>query len=67
MDDLTNVRQLLELGFPAVVLVMLWLMWSEYRKRVQAHIEDLREIAGLRTSLPQPIKEDGSRALLAGD
>lgn len=48
---LDGIRQVLELGFPAVVLIMLIILWSEYKKQVNARIEDLREIAGLRASL----------------
>jgi hypothetical protein len=51
MEVLEQVRQVLELGFPAIVLIMLWLLWSEYRKQVNERINDLREIAGLRASL----------------
>jgi len=39
---LISLRSLLELGFPAVVLVQLWLLWRSYEKRVNEHIRDLR-------------------------
>lgn len=50
---LDGIRQVLELGFPAIVLIMLVVLWGEYRKQVSARIEDLREIAGLKASLAQ--------------
>jgi membrane protein implicated in regulation of membrane protease activity len=42
MEALTILRQMLELGFPAVVLVQLWLLWRAYEKRVNEHIRELR-------------------------
>lgn len=51
MEILEQIRQVLELGFPAIVLVMLWLLWAEYRRQVNERIQDLREIAGLRAAL----------------
>lgn len=61
MDELlTGIRQVLELGWPAIVLIMLWLIWTDYRKQVAARIEDLREIAGLRASLPPRQQDAGA-------
>lgn len=39
---LISLRNLLELGFPAIALVQLWLLWRSYEKRVNEHIRDLR-------------------------
>jgi hypothetical protein len=39
---LISLRSLLELGFPAIALVQLWLLWRSYEKRVNEHIRDLR-------------------------
>lgn len=56
------VRQILELGWPAIVLIQLYLVWKddrdvrkidrqEYDRLMQQYISDLREIAGLKNRL----------------
>jgi len=52
MEILETVRRVLELGFPAIILILLWLLWGAYTKRVQEHIEDLRYIASIRHDAP---------------
>lgn len=44
---LQGVRQLLELGWPGIVLILLFMLWRAYDKRVQEHIRDLRLMAGI--------------------
>lgn len=41
-EALASLRALLELGFPAIVLLQLWLVWRSYVAASQAHINDLR-------------------------
>lgn len=47
----TAIRQVLELGFPGVMLILNWLLWRELKETRRQHIDDLREIAGMRQSL----------------
>lgn len=42
METIATLRSLLELGFPAIVLIQLWLVWRAYERRVNEHIRDLR-------------------------
>ena len=51
MDNVQLVADVLDLGFPAVVLLLLFGLWGEYRKQVQGRIEDLREMCGMRPSI----------------
>ncbi len=62
------VRQILELGWPAIVLIQLYLVWKddrdarkidrqEYDRLMQQYISDLREIAGLKNRLPATATE----------
>jgi len=53
MDDnlLAAIRQILELGFPGIMLILNWLLWRELKETRKSHIEDLREIAGMRQSI----------------
>lgn len=46
-----NAQQLTNMGLAAVLMVINFVLWRELVARTQAHIEDLREIAGLRTQL----------------
>lgn len=50
-DVLNQIRTVLELGWPAIVLVMVVIVWRAYQKRVEEHISDLREIAGIKARL----------------
>lgn len=65
---LQTVRQILELGWPAIVLIQLYLVWKddrdarkidrqEYDRLMQQYISDLREIAGLKKPLTPLVPE----------
>lgn len=41
-EALSIIRSVLELGFPAVVLLQVWMIWRAYERRVNEHIRDLR-------------------------
>lgn len=43
-DLLTTIRGLLELGWPAIVLVLLFIVESDRRRRIDEHIRDLRAL-----------------------
>jgi hypothetical protein len=43
-DLLTDIRGLLELGWPAIVLMLLFIVESDRRRRIDEHIRDLRAI-----------------------
>lgn len=58
MDIIAIVRQLLEMGWPGIVLIMLWVMWRQYIESAKAdrvayeklllqYIEDMRRVARL--------------------
>lgn len=48
MDDLvTAVRGILELGSPAVYIIMIAVLWRQYVDAVRDHIEDLRRVITL--------------------
>lgn len=51
MELLTGLREVLELGWPGIVLVMCWLLWRAYTNRTNEYIDALREIAGLKPIL----------------
>ena len=42
MEALSLIRSILELGFPAIVLLQVWMIWRAYERRVNEHIRDLR-------------------------
>ncbi len=59
MDVIALVRQLLEMGWPAIVLIQLWIMWKQYidaakadkeayEKLLLQYIDDMRRVAGLK-------------------
>ena len=48
MEILESIRRLLELGFPAIILILLLVLWRAHEKRVDDHIRDLRYIASIR-------------------
>lgn len=48
---LSSLRTVLELGFPGIVLIMLYVVWRAYLLRTEQLIEILREVAGLRVNL----------------
>lgn len=50
-EILTVLRQILELGFPGVMLIINCVLWRELNSRTKSHIEDLREVAGMRQSI----------------
>lgn len=43
-DLLTDIRALLELGWPAIVLILLFIVESDRRRRIDEHIRDLRAL-----------------------
>lgn len=49
-EMLSVLKQILELGSPAVYLIILVAVWREYRQTVQLLVQLLREIA----KLPKP-------------
>ena len=64
MDDstITGLRTILELGWPAIVLVMLVFMWRSYQQLLERYIADLREINGLKSTLAITQAENGTKA-----
>lgn len=56
-----EVKALLELGWPAVVLLWNFILWRELQTERQAHMADLREVADLRPAL------NGSKKVSATD
>lgn len=56
-EVLTGLRTILELGWPAIVLVGWWIIWQKHNQRTDQYISDLREIAGLKASL-RPLPPD---------
>ncbi len=60
-DVLTGLRTILEMGWPAIVLIAWWIVWVKLNQRTEAYINDLREMAGLKASLrPLPTEEQSS-------
>lgn len=51
VDLVSIITNILNLGWPGIVLVMLYLVWSENRKVTREYIEALREVAGLKQQL----------------
>lgn len=51
MPELDALRGILELGWPAIVLIANYILWRALIQAKQEHIEDLRAIAGLRHQL----------------
>lgn len=51
VDLVSIITTVLNLGWPGIVLVMLYLVWSEYRRVTREYIEALREVAGLKQQL----------------
>lgn len=60
MELIAVIRQLLEMGWPGIVLIMLWVMWRQYILAAQAdrnayeklltqYLEDMRRVAGLKS------------------
>lgn len=41
---ITDIRAVLELGWPAIVLILLFIVESDRRRRIDEHIRDLRAI-----------------------
>lgn len=61
MDIVALVRSLLEMGWPAIVLIQLWIMWKQYIETAKAdrdayeklllqYIDDMRRVAGLKAA-----------------
>lgn len=48
IEALETLRRLLELGFPAIVLIQLYFLWRAYERSHLEHIRDLRYIASIR-------------------
>lgn len=51
METFETLQQVLNLGWPAIVMLAIWLLWLDYKRMMNNYISDLREMAGLRTSL----------------
>lgn len=62
LEWLTTLRTILELGWPAIVMIAILLLWrhhvgeqrawrDEYVKLQTEYVQALREVAGLRTNL----------------
>lgn len=51
VDLVSIITTILNLGWPGIVLVMLYIMWAEYRRTTREYIETLREVAGLKQQL----------------
>lgn len=64
-DLINTLRTILELGWPGIVLLMVILVWRAYQERVKAHIEDLREIAGLKARLER-LEDAATQTVLTG-
>lgn len=43
MDFIEVIRKLLEMGWPGVVLLMIYVLWMSYDKRTQAYIDYLEK------------------------
>lgn len=43
MDYIEVIRKLLEMGWPAIVLAMIYVLWLSYEKRTQAYIDRLEK------------------------
>lgn len=59
MEIIAVIRQLLEMGWPGIVLIMLWIMWrqyieaakanrADYDKLLMQYLDDMRRVAGLK-------------------
>lgn len=42
MDVIGQLQQLLQLGWPGIVLLMIYILWKSYEKRTQETIDILR-------------------------
>lgn len=51
MDELNIAQEWLDLGTIGFLSGCLLLLWRAYQQRVAEHIEDLRDMAGLRAQL----------------
>lgn len=43
MELLTAIREVLELGWPAIVLIAIWIIWQRHNRRTDELIANLRE------------------------
>lgn len=61
-DLLVTLKSILEMGWPAIVLIELWLVWRDSRQErtsareaysglMKEYIETLKEVAGMRNTL----------------
>lgn len=50
-DLVSAIRSLLELGFPGVMLILNYVLWRQYIRCTNEHLDDLRSIAGMRSNL----------------
>lgn len=64
MDEgtISGLRTILELGWPAIVLVMVVFLWRDYKALLERYIADLREINGLKNPLIVTPDEDTPKA-----
>lgn len=60
MTTLEALETILRLGWPAIVLIMLAVIWRRYVARTDELIDVLREVAGLRTTLRMDQREGNS-------
>lgn len=58
---LTVIREILQLGFPAIVLLQVYIIWQQYISRTDEHIKDLRYIASIRYSESAEAWNGGTR------
>lgn len=64
--DFETFQNVLQLGWPAIVLLMVWFLWVEYKRVMTAYIADLREMAGLRASLAPAASSSKNRPAVPG-
>lgn len=43
MEVLTGLREILELGWPAIVMAAIWVVWQRHNRRTDEFIANLRE------------------------
>lgn len=52
MEDVVNfLRPILEMGWPAIVLIQAWMIWREYKAITREYIDTLKDIAETKNNL----------------
>lgn len=52
MEDVVNfLRPILEMGWPAIVLIQAWMIWQEYKAITREYIDTLKDIAETKNNL----------------